>query len=65
MQVGVMDERTVNETIVSKLTNDFHESDMMLEQIGPYGMINGAFEETPTCSYKGLGKPDFVVGLEK
>lgn len=64
-ELGVMDERTVNETIAPKLTNNPYESDMMLEQIGPDDMISGAFDETPTCSYNGLGKPDFVAGLEK
>lgn len=64
-ELGVMDERMVNGTIVPKLTTDLHESDMMLQQICPDGMFSGAFDKTPTCNYSGLVKPDFVVGLEK
>lgn len=55
-----MDEKNVNETIVPKLN-------MVLPQMGPDRMFDGAFDEatTCTCNYNGLGKSDFVVGSEE
>jgi len=63
-ELGAVDERRLNETIVPKLTNDAHEMATILQQMGPDGMFE-AFDEAPTCKYNGSGKPDFVVGLEK
>lgn len=48
----------VNETILPKLT-------MVLLQMGLDCMFNGIFVEGPTCNYNGLGRSDFVVGLEE
>jgi hypothetical protein len=64
-ELEAVDERNVNETIVPMLTNDPDENAMMLQQIGPDGMFDGAFDEAPTCNCNGSGKSDFVVGLEK
>lgn len=53
----------MKETIVLQLTNDPHENAMMLPQIGPDRMLDGAFDEAPTCNLIGLGKSDFVVRI--
>jgi len=62
-ELGAVDKRKVKETIVLKLTNDPHENAMMLPQIGPDRMLDGAFDEAPTCNYVGLGSKVFEVLL--
>eukprot|EP00253_Pinus_taeda_P001876 PITA_01876 len=64
-ELEAVDERNVNETIVPRLTNDPDENAMMLQQMGPHGMLVGAFDEASTSNCSGSVKSDFVVGLEK
>lgn len=47
-ELGAVDKRKMKETIVLQLTNDPHENAMMLPQIGPDRMLDGAFDEAPT-----------------
>eukprot|EP00253_Pinus_taeda_P021724 PITA_21724 len=64
-ELEAVDERNVNETIVARLTNDPDENATMLQQMGPHGMFDGAFDEASTSDRSGSVKSDFVVGLEK
>jgi len=64
-ELGSMDERKVNETIVAKLTNDPQKNVMMLQQMGSDDMFDGALDEAAPCSYNDSVKSDFVMGLEK
>jgi len=64
-ELEAVDERNVNETIVPRLTNDPDENATMLQQMGPHGMFDGAFDEASTSDRSGSVKSDFVVGLEK
>lgn len=63
-ELGSMDESKMNGTILkhsSKLTNDAHENSMMLQQMA----VDDGDSVAVPCSYDGLAKPDFVMGLEK
>lgn len=62
-ELGAVDKRKMKETIVLQLTNDPHENGMMLPQIGPDRMLDGAFDEAPTCNFIGLGSKVFEVLL--